>query len=234
MNSFIVGGAIQAALRKLESNPGLADRTMPTSAQIEDRLTDFVLRSIYFQYNDNEMAQPWEASFRGYCWSMHGDVRRTSKSNHTLSVKNPETLCRRHFTILPLFLQKMITKTKTKRSPPVKSPQLSSNLQQFYLTSIIRALRRCLQQQGTVFKSDTTFRSHLVRPKDTVNPAKQDGVVYWGFPVSSVKFTSTKLGDLCRKESVRNTIGIFDPPVPRLLPFQSTPTRPVTIRFGTR
>lgn len=67
MNSFIVGGAIQAALRKLESNPGLADRTIPTSAQIEDRLTDFVLRSIYFQYNDNEMAQPWEASFRGYC-----------------------------------------------------------------------------------------------------------------------------------------------------------------------
>ena len=37
-----------------------------------------------------------------------------------------------------------------------------------------------LEQQGirTVFKSETTLRSHLVRPKDTVDPAEQDGVVY--------------------------------------------------------
>ncbi|KAL9983560.1 hypothetical protein ACROYT_G005752 [Oculina patagonica] len=39
---------------------------------------------------------------------------------------------------------------------------------------------RCLQQQGVraVFKSETTLRSHLVRPKDAVDPTKQDGVVY--------------------------------------------------------
>ena len=41
-------------------------------------------------------------------------------------------------------------------------------------------LRRCLQQQGvrTVFKSDTTLRSYLVRPKDALEPGKQEGVVY--------------------------------------------------------
>ena len=40
-------------------------------------------------------------------------------------------------------------------------------------------LRRCLEQGiRTVFKSETTLRSHLVRPKDTVDSAKQDGVVY--------------------------------------------------------
>ena len=49
-----------------------------------------------------------------------------------------------------------------------------------YVKGLSEALRRCLQQQGirTVFRSDTTLRSHLVRPKDTVDPAKQDGVVY--------------------------------------------------------
>ena len=37
-----------------------------------------------------------------------------------------------------------------------------------------------LRPQGlrTVFKSDTTLRLHLVRPKDSVDPNKQDGVVY--------------------------------------------------------
>jgi len=49
-----------------------------------------------------------------------------------------------------------------------------------YVQGVSESLRRYLEQQDirTVFKSDTTLRSHLVRPKDTVNPAKQDGVVY--------------------------------------------------------
>ena len=36
-------------------------------------------------------------------------------------------------------------------------------------------LRRCLQQQGVDIY---ILRSQLVRPKDAVDPAKQDGVVY--------------------------------------------------------
>ena len=49
-----------------------------------------------------------------------------------------------------------------------------------YVKGLSEQLRRCLQQQGmrAVFKSDTTLRSHLVRPKDAVEPTKQDGVVY--------------------------------------------------------
>ena len=43
-------GAVQAALRKLENDPTLADRTTLTPAQIAN-LLDFVLRSTYFQYN---------------------------------------------------------------------------------------------------------------------------------------------------------------------------------------
>ena len=45
-----INAAVQAALQKLENDPGLADRTTLTPAQIADFLT-FVLRSTYFQYN---------------------------------------------------------------------------------------------------------------------------------------------------------------------------------------
>ena len=49
-----------------------------------------------------------------------------------------------------------------------------------YVKGLSELLRRCLQQQGVnaVFKSETTLRSQLVRQKDVVKPAKQDGVVY--------------------------------------------------------
>ena len=60
------------------------------------------------------------------------------------------------------------------------APEIKSTAVLPYVKGLSEALRRCLQQQGirTVFRSDTTLRSHLVRPKDTVDPAKQDGVVY--------------------------------------------------------
>ena len=45
-----IEGAVQAARRKLESDPGLADRTTLTPAEIAD-LLNFLLRSTYFLYN---------------------------------------------------------------------------------------------------------------------------------------------------------------------------------------
>ncbi len=49
-----------------------------------------------------------------------------------------------------------------------------------YIKGVSEVLRSCLQQQGvrTVFKSDTTLRSHLVRPKDALEPGKKGSVVY--------------------------------------------------------
>ena len=48
-----------------------------------------------------------------------------------------------------------------------------------YAKGLSEQLRRFPQQQGVraVFKSETRLRSQLVRPKDAVDPAKQDGVV---------------------------------------------------------
>ena len=49
-----------------------------------------------------------------------------------------------------------------------------------YVERVSQTLRRFLEQHGiqTVFKSDTTLRNHLVRPKDPVPPGRRDGVVY--------------------------------------------------------
>ena len=49
-----------------------------------------------------------------------------------------------------------------------------------YIQGVSEPLHCCLEQQGirTIFKSKMTLRSHLVQPKDTVDLAKQDGMVY--------------------------------------------------------
>ena len=76
------------------------------------------------------------------------------------------------------FVQKIAKARTTPRREPVAEFKSTAVLP--YVQAVSESLRRCLEQQGirTVLKSDTTLRSHLVRPKDTVNPAKQDGVVY--------------------------------------------------------
>ena len=77
------------------------------------------------------------------------------------------------------FAQKL---TRTRKPAPRVEPEteFKSTTVLPYIKGVSEPLRRCLQQQGirAVFTSDTTLRSHLVRPKDTVDPAKQDGVVY--------------------------------------------------------
>ena len=80
----------------------------------------------------------------------------------------------------PFSFVKNITKTKKQTATKEPAPEIKSTAVLPYVKELSEALRRCLQQQGiwTVFRSDTTLRSHLVRPKDTVDPAKQDGVVY--------------------------------------------------------
>ena len=80
----------------------------------------------------------------------------------------------------PFSFVKNITKTKKQTATKEPAPEIKSTAVLPYVKGLSEALRRCLQQQGirTVFRSDTTLRSHLVRPKDTVDPAKQDGVVY--------------------------------------------------------
>ena len=80
-----------------------------------------------------------------------------------------------------------------------------------HVQRVSEPLRRCQEQQAFApsSKSDTTLRSHLVRPKDTVDPAKQDSVVY-RIPCECGKVQ----GDLCRR-LLKNAAGIYESPVPR-------------------
>ena len=77
------------------------------------------------------------------------------------------------------FVRKL---TETTRPTANKEPtqEFKSTAVLPYIKGVSEVLRRCLQQQGvrTVFKSDTTLRSHLLRSKDGLEPTKQDGVVY--------------------------------------------------------
>ena len=74
------------------------------------------------------------------------------------------------------------TLTKTTRLTANKEPtqEFKSTAVLPYIKGVSEVLRRCLQQQGvrTVFKSDTTLRYNLVRPKDALQTTKQDRVVY--------------------------------------------------------
>ena len=65
-------------------------------------------------------------------------------------------------------------------APERETAELKSTAVLPYIKGVSETLHRNLQQQGirTVFKSDITLTSRLVRPKDPADPNKQDGVVY--------------------------------------------------------
>ena len=78
----------------------------------------------------------------------------------------------------PSFLKK-VTKTRNP-TPERETAEFKSTAVIPYIKEVPEPFRRHLQQQEirTVFKSDTTLRSRLVRQKDPADPNKQDGVVY--------------------------------------------------------
>ena len=81
----------------------------------------------------------------------------------------------------PLSLLQKITNTRERNTSTEPTTEFKTTAVLPYVEGLSgQLLRRCLQQQGvrTVFKSETTLRSHLVGPKHPVDPTKQDGVVY--------------------------------------------------------
>ena len=132
----------------------------------------------------------------------------------------------------PSFLQKV---TKTRNSTPEReTAEFKSTVVLPYIKRVSEPLRRHLQQQGicTVFKSDTTLRSRLVRPKDPADPNKQDGVVY------KISCTCGKVyhqGDrMTHAGEMKEQTGIYELHALRIPRSQNMPTEPDTSRFGTK
>jgi len=90
-----------------------------------------------------------------------------------------------------------ITKTMKPDANTGPTTEFKSTAVLPYVEGLSEQLRRCLQQQGVraVFKSETTLRSRLVRPKD---PATKKTALFTEFPVNAAKFTSARLEDLCK------------------------------------
>ena len=90
------------------------------------------------------------------------------------------------------FVRKL---TKTTRPTTNKEPT-----QEFKSTAVLPYIKGvsegCLQQQGvrTVFKSDTTLRSHRKTPLNQLNST----VSSIKFHVSAAKYTSGKQGERCK------------------------------------
>ena len=93
-----------------------------------------------------------------------GKQRGTISSWHKRSASR-NLVVHRHGTTLRQIVQEV----------PLSEFRLTAVLP--YVQGVSEPLRRCVEQQGirTVFKSETTLRSNLVRPKDSVDAAKQDG-----------------------------------------------------------
>ena len=75
------------------------------------------------------------------------------------------------------FLQKV---TKTRQASQKEQQTYRSLAVLPFVDGVSQSLSRCLQHHGirTVFKSDTTLRKHLVRPKDPIPFERKDSVVY--------------------------------------------------------
>ena len=147
----------------------------------------------------------------------HTDQYLAYNSHHPQSVKRGIVKClydrAKHLTSKPSAISKekkhlssvlvsngypsSFVRKLTKTTRPTANKELTQEFKSTavlpYIKGVSEVLPSCLQQQSvrTVFKSDTTLRPHLVRPKDTLEPTKQDGVVYKKkFHANAAKYTS--------------------------------------------
>ena len=96
------------------------------------------------------------------------------RSKHLITIPSVISQEKKHLSSVlvsndyPFLFVKIITKTTKQTATTEPAPEIKTTAVLSYVKGLSEALRRCLQQQGI----QTVFR-----PKDTVDPAKQDGVV---------------------------------------------------------
>ena len=134
----------------------------------------------------------------------------------------------------PFSFLKKLTKTGKPNNSAEPANEFKATAVLPYVKGLCEQLRRCLQQQGVlaVFKSETTLKSQLVRPKDAVDPAKQDGVVY-RIPCECVK---VYIGETGRpmQDRIKEHDRDIQPSCTKTSAVQSMPTTPDISHSGTK
>lgn len=120
--------------------------------------------------------------------------------------------------------------SQRQEEPEEESLLQSLNPPLFYLMSkVYRSLSTAAKVTRRSYRSDTTLRSHLNRPKDTVDQAKRDGVVY-RIPCECGYIGGTGRPMLDRIKEHDRDIRLARTQTSAVL---NTPTRLANIRFGT-
>ena len=124
----------------------------------------------YLAYNSHHPQSVKRGIFE--CLSQTAHIKTISYQKHLSSVLVSNGY--------PSSIVRKLTKTTRPTANREPTQEFKSTAVLPCIKGVSKVLRRCLQQQGvrTVFKSDTTLRSHLARQKDALEPTKQDGVVY--------------------------------------------------------
>ncbi|KAL9977406.1 hypothetical protein ACROYT_G014803 [Oculina patagonica] len=159
--SIPVDLAINIVQRKLGETTEWKALTILTQAQVLDLLS-FVLNNSYFSSEGTQYHQVFGCAM----------VSPVSAVIAELVMEEIEKKA--------LASASKITKTRKPNTSAEPMAEFKSTAVLPYVKGLSEQLRRCLRKQGVraVFKSETTLRSQLVRPKDAVDSTKQDGVVY--------------------------------------------------------
>ena len=152
----------------MTSSEGLNRKTMQHHLETKPCLTQDETRKVFHHKQNRQMYVKVGCVTLFDFIAAYGLFTCSHKTKHLITKPSVISKEKKHLSSVlvsngyPNSFVKNITKTKgpTARTEPATEPKSTAVLP--YIKRVLETLRRCLKQQGvrTVFKSDTTLRSH--------------------------------------------------------------------------